>query len=271
MTRKQVVFIIAVNAVISAVISVAVALLVYRPVEVLPTSAPPTNVAAVDTLAASQSAVDVTPTPELVIHVVQSGDTISGLAFQYDVPENNIIAANQLENPNFLQVGMQLIIPVGGLAQVTATFTPAPTPTDTPIPFEPPSADLTATAAAEMGATATPLPTPLPSSGELQIEITEILAAGQADQERVVITNLGDRLADMQGWTLSDVDGNVYLFPNFRLWSGGNVTVHTRIGQDGNPPANFYWGKLEAVWASGEVATLKDAAGAVIFTFIAQQ
>jgi LysM repeat protein len=270
MTRKQVVLIIAVNAVISALISVAVALLVYRPVEVLPTFLPPTSVAAIDTQTAPQPPSEVTPTPELVIHVVQAGDTISGLAFQYDVSGDDIIAANQLENPNFLQVGMQLIIPVGGLAQATATFTPAPTPTDTPIPFEPPSADLTATAAAELGATATVLPTPLPSSGELQIEISEILAAGQADQERLVITNLGDRLADMQGWTLGDVDGNVYVFPNFRLWSGGNVTVHTGIGQDGNPPANFYWGRLEAVWAPGEAATLKDAAGAVISTFVTE-
>ncbi|NIV39826.1 MAG: LysM peptidoglycan-binding domain-containing protein, partial [Anaerolineae bacterium] len=61
----------------------------------------------------------------------------------------DIIAANQLENPNFLQVGMQLIIPIGGVPEVTATFTPAPTATDTPIPFEPPSADMTATVAAE--------------------------------------------------------------------------------------------------------------------------
>jgi LysM repeat protein len=269
MTRKQVVLIIAVNAVISALISVAVALLVYRPVEVLPAFLPPTAVAAIDTQTAAQPAVEVTPTPELVIHVVQAGDTISGLAFQYDVPGDDIIAANQLENPNFLQVGMQLIIPVGGLAQATATFTPAPTPTDTPIPFEPPSADMTATAAAELGATATLMPTPLPSSGDLQIEITDILAAGQVDQERLIITNLGERLADMQGWTLSDGDGNVYVFPNFRLWSGGNVTVYTRIGQDGNPPANFYWGKLEAVWSPGEVATVKDASGSVVSTIIA--
>jgi LysM repeat protein len=269
MTRKQMVFIIAVNAVISAVISIAVALLVYRPVDLLPTSVPPTGVAIIDTPAALQPVTDATPTTEVVIHVVQAGDTISGLAFQYDVPGELIISANQLENPNFLQVGMQLVIPVGGLAQVTPTFTPAPTPTDTPIPFEPPSADMTATAAAEMGATATVMPTPLPSTGELQIEITEILAAGQVDQERLVITNLGARLADMQGWTLSDVEGNIYDFPNFRLWSGGNVTVHTRIGQDGNPPANFYWGKLEAVWSPGEVATLKDAGGTIVSTLTA--
>jgi LysM repeat protein len=263
MTRKQVAFIIAVNAVISAVISVAVGLLLPRPAEVVPTVSPPTSVAEV-----SRPAVEITPTSEVTVHVVRAGDTISGLAFEYDVPEEEIIAANQLENPNLLRVGMELIIPVGGLPQATATFTPAPTATDTPIPFEPPSADMTATAAAELGATTTPLPTPVPSTGELQIEISQVLGAGQIDQEQVVITNVGSRLADMQDWTLSDEAGNVYRFPNFRLWGGGSVTVHTRIGQDGSPPENFYWGKLEPLWSPGQVVTLKDAAGATLSTYV---
>lgn len=272
MTRKQVAFIIVVNAVISATISVVITLLLVPAAQpwtpilsgVEPPSVELTNAGAM----ATQAVVAITPTPEQVTHVVQPGDTISGLALQYDVPGEDIIAANRLENPNFLQVGVELIIPVGGLLEATATFTPAPTPTDTPIPFEPPSADMTATAAAELGATTTPLPTPLPSTGELQIEITEVLGASLVDQERVVITNLGDRLADMQGWTLTDADGNIYVFPNFRLWSGGNVTVHTRIGQDGNPPANFYWGKLEAVWSAGEVVVLKDAGGITLSTLV---
>lgn len=272
MTRKQVAFIIVVNAVISATLSVVITLLLVPAAQpwtpilsgVEPPSVELTNAGAM----ATQAVVAITPTPEQVTHVVQPGDTISGLALQYDVPGEDIIAANRLENPNFLQVGVELIIPVGGLLEATATFTPAPTPTDTPIPFEPPSADMTATAAAELGATTTPLPTPLPSTGELQIEITEVLGAGLVDQERVVITNLGDRLADMQGWTLTDADGNIYVFPNFRLWSGGNVTVHTRIGQDGNPPANFYWGKLEAVWSAGEVVVLKDAGGITLSTLV---
>jgi len=182
------------------------------------------------------------------------------------VPEEDIITANNLENPNFLQLGMQLIIPIGGLPAETPTLTPVPTATDTPIPFEPPSADMTATAAAEAGATVTPTPA-LPATGELQIEISEVVQAGQVDGERVVIVNRGERLADMQGWTLSDGEGNVYTFPNFRLWGGGSVTVHTRIGEDGNPPANFYWSKLVALWSPGEVATLKDAAGGVVSTF----
>ena len=265
MTRKQIAFIIGLNALISVVISVIVVLILAPPggEEPLGATTMPTT-----SLASTQAVGDrATPTAEVKVHIVQSGDTISGLAFQYDVPEEDIIAANQLENPNFLQVGMQLIIPVGGVPEITATLTPAPTATDTPIPFEPPSADMTATVAAELGATTTPLPTPLPSSGELTIEISEVLGVGQLDQERVVITNIGDSLASMQDWTLSGAGGNTYTFPNFRLWAGGGVTVHTRVGQDGSPPANFYWGKLEPVWSVGDVVTLKDAQGTVLDTF----
>ena len=265
MTRKQIAFIIGLNALISVVSSVVVVLILAPPGQEVPVSvATKPSSAVMATQAVEEEA---TPTVEVVLHIVKAGDTISGMALQYDVPEEDIIAANQLENPNFLQVGMQVIIPVGGVPEVTATFTPAPTATDTPIPFDPPSADMTATVAAELGATTTPLPTALPSSGELTIEITEVLGAGQIDQERVVITNLGDRLAGMQDWTLSGADGNVYTFPNFRLWAGGGVTVHTRVGQDGNPPANFYWGKLEPVWSVGDVVTLKDAQGAVLATY----
>jgi LysM repeat protein len=261
MTRKQLAFIILVNAVISAVISVVVALLVIRPVQMALTATPTIGPTA------TQSAAGPPPSPEPVLHVVQTGDTISGLALQYDVPEADIIAANQLANPNFLQVGTELLIPVGGLIPATPTLTPVPTATDTPIPFEPPSADMTATAAAEIGATATELPTPMPSAGEGQIQIAEILGAGEVEEERVVIANVGEGVADMQGWTLSDTDGNTYTFSNLRLWAGGSVTVHTRIGTDGNPPANFFWGKLEAIWSLGEVATLKSNDGAVMSTY----
>jgi LysM repeat protein len=265
MTRKQMALIIGANAVISVLITSLLVLVIFPALGAATPTATPTL--PTDAVAQSTQSV-VAPTAEPSIHVVQAGDTISGLSLLYDVPEQDIIAANDLQNPNFLQVGMELIIPVGGVSQATATFTPAPTPTDTPIPFEPPSAEMTATAAAEAGATATPLPTPLPSTGELQIAISEIVAAGQVEQEQVTITNNGDRLADMQGWTLSDAAGNVYTFPNFRLWAGGNVLVHTRIGQDNTPPANFYWGKLEAIWSPGEVATLKDADGETLSTYI---
>jgi LysM repeat protein len=260
-------FLIAVNAVVSTAITLLLVLVVLpafdRPVvEPSPT---------VDHEAGRQtrivdSAGEEAPTATPVVHIVQSGDTISGLALRYDVPEEDIIAANNLENPNFLQLGAELVIPIGGLPPATPTLTPVPTATETPIPFEPPSADMTATAAAEAGATVTPSPQ-LPATGALEVEIQEVVQAGQVDGERVVIVNLGERLADMQGWTLSDGEGNLFTFPNFRLWGSGSVTVHTRIGEDGNPPANFYWNKLVPLWSPGEVATLKDAGGGVVSTF----
>ncbi len=266
MTRKQMAIIVGLNAVISTVITLLLVLVI------LPAFDGPAVEVATPTLSpevaqrATDSAAQPTPTPAPVVHVVESGDTISGLALRYDVPEEDIIAANNLQNPNILQVGTELIIPIGGLPEVTATFTPAPTPTETEMPFDPPSAQ-TATAVAQASATVQPSPTLL-TTGELQVEITGITAPGEVDRESVVITNEGQRLADMTGWTLSDADGNVYVFPNFRLWgNGSSVTVHTRIGQDGNPTGNFFWGKLEAIWSPGETATLSDADGEVVATY----
>lgn len=276
-TRKQMAFLIGVNAVMSTLITLLLVLLILpalgvrQPaVQEASTATSPDRQAAEDTRLAAEAGPASSATP--VVHTVRSGDTISGLALEYDVPEQDIIAANQLQNPNFLQVGTNLVIPVGGLAAATPTWTAVPTASDTPLPFEPPSADLTATAEATSSlpatvAEGTRLAATMPAAGEFQIEITEVIGAGEADQERVVITNHGERLADMQAWTLSDGEGNTYTFPNFRLWPGGNVTVHTHIGQDGSPPGNFYWNKLVAMWAPGEVVTLKDAAGDVVFSY----
>ena len=269
MTRKQMAFILAVNAVVSTLITLLLVLVILPAVgapEVAPSIAPTQAVAGQPTSSGSGTG----PTPTPIVHVIESGDTISGLALMYDVSAEDVIAANQLQNPNFLQVGMRLTIPTGGVALATATLTPVPTATETPLPVEPPSAERTATAAAIAGATATGLPTPVPSTGELQIEITEVIGVGQEDEEQVVITNAGTRLADMQGWTLRDGDGNEFVFPNFRLWQDGSATVHTRMGQDGNPPSHFYWKKLEAIWSAGEEATLENAAGDTVSTYIVE-
>jgi LysM repeat protein len=275
MTRKQMLFVLVANALISMLISVGVALLVIRSTQVAPiaaihtvvvaaTQVPVSNTQVVElTDAAAESAM---PTPTPIVYVVQPGDTLSSLALKFDVPAADIMAANRIQNADFLQAGVELIIPTGGWPQATATWTAIPTVTDTPIPFEPPSASLTATASAGETTLGSATVTSLPPAGVLQIEIAEILDLGIVEQERVVITNAGERLADMQGWTLSDADENIYVFPNYRLWAGGSLTVHTRPGQDGNPLSSLFWGKLETVWSLGEVATLKNAEGEVIAT-----
>lgn len=283
MTRKQMAFVVGVNAVISTLITLLLVLVILPLIQGgEPGLQPPSGEEATAGASAEGQAADATrqaaeagpqPSATPVIHTVGAGDTISGLALLYDVPEEDIIAANELPNPNLLQVGTRLVIPVGGFQAATPTWTAVPTASDTPLPFEPPSADMTATAAVAAGATSMPpeaTEATLPITGELQIAITEVIAAGEAEEERVVITNRGERLADMQAWTLGDEEGNTYTFPNLRLWPGGNVTVHTHIGDDGNPPNNFYWKKLVAMWAPGEVVTLKDAAGDVVSTYTVQ-
>ena len=274
MTRKQMALMVLLSAVVSAFVSLAVvagAVLLLRDRVTLAT--PATAMATGQAAAAAEEGQPVTvepgqavagPTP--LIHTVRSGDTISGLSLQYDVPADDIIAANGIANPNFLTVGAKLVIPVGGVELVEATNTPMPTATETPIPFEPPSAQMTATAAAEAGATITPLPTPLPVTGELQIDIVEVVKPGVVAQEGTTIANRGSRLADMSGWSLNDAEGNSYTFPSFRLWAGGSVTVFTRAGQDGSPPAALYWGRAQAAWSAAEQVTLKDLAGETVAT-----
>ena len=66
-----------------------------------------------------------TATPIQSTYVVQNGDTLGNIADTFEVTVDDILAANGITDPNFLQVGQELIIPVEGFAQ--ATETPIPT------------------------------------------------------------------------------------------------------------------------------------------------
>jgi LysM repeat protein len=80
----------------------------------------PGGAVATPTQAGSSSAPEVslapTPIPEPTqqIHIVRTNDTMSRIANRYDVPLDELIAANaeNIPNPDLLQVGDQVIIPV---------------------------------------------------------------------------------------------------------------------------------------------------------------
>jgi LysM repeat protein len=83
------------------------------------------------------------PTAQTVIHVVKSGETLGQIAQMYGVTVAAIMRANNLSNPNLIQVGQRLVIPVSGqplptaapTTQAAATSTRRPpTPTPTPKP-----------------------------------------------------------------------------------------------------------------------------------------
>jgi LysM repeat protein len=226
MTKKQAIFVIVVNAIISLIISVAVFLVWGRPV---PATVEPT-VAAPHVQEPPQSV----EAPEMIVYVVQEGDSLYGIALKFDVSTEDLMRANGLLDPNFLVVGQELFIPVGGLPPAP------PTPTDTPIPFEPP----------------TPVSANPPSGSQPQVMIEEVIAQGNYAEESIIISNSGPpvRLLD---WTLSDQQGHVYVFPNLSLGTGVRVKVHT--GRGGNSPTDLYWGLNAAVWGeAGDVASLRD-------------
>jgi LysM repeat protein len=70
------------------------------------------------------------PTPGTVLHVVQSGDTLLGIALKYGVGMTIIQKANDIEDPESIKEGQQLVIPIGPTA--TAAAGPSPTPTGPP-------------------------------------------------------------------------------------------------------------------------------------------
>lgn len=73
----------------------------------------------------------VTPTP--IVHIVQEGDTLGAIAFQYEVSVEAIQAANGIENPQFLQIGQELFIPTG--EEEAGTTSGLLLPTATPLPL----------------------------------------------------------------------------------------------------------------------------------------
>jgi murein DD-endopeptidase MepM/ murein hydrolase activator NlpD len=78
-----------------------------------------------------------TATPTLtatpIIHTVQEGETLGAIAFQYGVSVEAIQAANGIENPQFLQIAQELIIPIG--ERETDSIPGLLLPTPTPLPL----------------------------------------------------------------------------------------------------------------------------------------
>jgi LysM repeat protein len=203
-------------------------------------------------------------------YTVQPGDTLTSIADRFDVSLEDLMRANDLSDPDYVQVGQQLIVPIGGLPPVTPTFSPVPIPTDTPLPFNPPTplpsgAAPPAEPAATLGPTSTPVPT-LPSASGSEVHLAlNVLNVGDVANEVVQLVNQG-AFVRLSGWTLSDEDGNTYTFPDFSLWGGGAINVHSAAGS--NTTTDLYWGQAGAVWEPGELATLRDADGNVIVTYM---
>lgn len=197
---------------------------------------------------------------DCLVHEIAEGDTPFALAEQYDVNPFLLLEVNDLteETSTQLQIGDQLIIPVEGCEAVPLQETEAPADAQ----GDAQTANATAEATAE--ATEEILPTPTitlePTATDAQVEIFAVEAAGDVTAEGVRLRNTG-RLVDITGWTLSDLDGTEFTFPEQFMFSESELTVYTRSGSD--TPFARYWGLDEPVWQVGDIVTLRDASGQV--------
>ncbi len=263
---REMLALIAINAALSLFISLVV-VIVWDAVVRTPAATPVPVAVATDTAPPGV----LTPAPTFtalpgapVTYRVQPDDTLLTIAVQFDVSVQDIMAANGLENPDFIRVGQELLIPVGGLPEPTPTATPAPS-TVAPSPQPSDTAEPPVTSESPPPPTETPTPLPVtPPAIEPEVVVREILGAGLLAEEAAFIFNSG-RAARLEGWTLSDAQGNVYTFPNLYLGTGGSVRVHT--GSGSNSATDLYWGRDMPVWGEpGDVATLRDESGLVLST-----
>ncbi|WP_406415225.1 lamin tail domain-containing protein [Streptomyces sp. NBC_00873] len=85
------------------------------------------------------------------------------------------------------------------------------------------------------------------------------------NREWVEVTNTGRRAVDLDGWTLSDRDGNRYRFDDLRLPGYATVRVHTGRGYDTR--RDVYQGSRDYIWSNyADKATLRDDHGRTVDT-----
>lgn len=93
-------------------------------------------------------------------------------------------------------------------------------------------------------------------------------AAGNDNQnlneEYVRLTNTGDTVLDLAGWTVADAAGHSYTFPDgTSLGPGESVTIHT--GSGSNTETDHYWGQDSALWNNdGDTVIVRNATGEVV-------
>ncbi len=194
-----------------------------------------------------------------IMHVISEGDTPFGVAEQYGANGFAVMAVNGLteETASALQIGDILIVPLEGCPLEAVLPEDEPTATETPAETE---------ATEEPEFTLTPSPSPTitlaPTARNAQVEIVQVIGAGDITLESIEIRNNGP-MVDMSGWTLSDAHGNIFVFPSDRrLFTGGQLTVSTRVGED--TAIVLFWGRNEAVFGEpGDTVTLANTDGVV--------
>jgi hypothetical protein len=92
------------------------------------------------------------------------------------------------------------------------------------------------------------------------------LSNASLNKEWVQIHNFGLKPWTLTGWSIRDVTGFKFKFPEgFTVEPGATVTIHTGSGK--NRPLHLYWGQGSYIWNNtGDKAILKNANKVVVDT-----
>lgn len=261
MNRRQMAFIILMNALISLAIALAVAwaiearrpdpeelsipqtsaggnavVVIATPIVEAPTPAPAAPVVEQPTAtAAPEIAPTITISGDAEVYIVQTGDSLGSIAGKFNVSVADLIAVNPelKKNPDLVFSGLPLTIPKAGAAALVAT----PTPDNSTAP-----------------------------ATELLLKITQVEAPGNLISERVQIVNDGAREVNLAGWQLRRENGLSHTFGNLSLFPGSGIWLHSRTGEDTS--VAVYWKQSAAVWASGAQVQLVNPAGVVVTSYL---
>lgn len=177
-------------------------------------------------------------------YTVETGDTLGAIAVKFNVTVAEILAANDIPNPDALEVGQVLIILRPMVAVATHTALPAEEIEE--------SVEPTST---------TPTSTPVPLTGESRVLIDSVIGVGDLASERVFLKRVGPGEISLTGWSLEAENGETFTFPQLTLFENGAVFVHTRSGQ--TTAVALYWNLDQPVWSSGDTVELIDDQGNV--------
>lgn len=98
----------------------------------------------------------------------------------------------------------------------------------------------------------------LPSLDTPLIEISNVFATGNLDNEYIVLDRVGSGDLDLTNWKITDDKGNEFVFPSFEFLQG-QLEVYSRNGV--NTPNKLFWNADKAIWNSGETIFILDSAG----------
>ncbi len=271
MNRRQLGFIVLVNAVLSLAVALGVVWAIdarrpdpeelaalYTPiVQATVAQAIEPVVASVVTTASlvpalqdTQATVTSTPTlaeGEQQIYVVTAGDSLFAIAERFHVSADQIMAANQLKDPNVVFSGQRLKIPT------KATIIPdTVTPIAQPVPTEAATSLAPTAIVTTVENTATP-------AAPIGLQIETVDAPGNLLSEAILLVNNGGQPYNLQGWRLERQDGPAYTFGNVQLFQGSSIWLHSGDGADTS--IALYWKQGNPVWQSGAVARLINTQG----------